>query len=137
MNWPVLKKVLKYIGQYKWPTFLSFLLAGVTVALTLYVPVLAGNAIDQIATDKQDVRIYNINGIQVEKAQGAGAAVAGHGAAHPAEQDLLHVGQPVHQGRQLFLLLLGEFWIQCPENDVLNHCFIFYIVMMCKDRKNQ
>ena len=70
MNWPVLKKVLKYIGQYKWPTFLSFLLAGVTVALTLYVPVLAGNAIDQIATDKQDVRIYNINGIQVEKAQG-------------------------------------------------------------------
>ena len=29
-----------------------------------------GNAIDQIATDKQDVRIYNINGIQVEKAQG-------------------------------------------------------------------
>ena len=48
MNWPVLKKVLKYIGQYKWPTFLSFLLAGVTVALTLYVPVLAGNAIDQI-----------------------------------------------------------------------------------------
>ena len=48
MNWPVLKKVLKYIGQYKWPTFLSFLLAGVTVALTLYVPVLIGRAIDLI-----------------------------------------------------------------------------------------
>ena len=29
-----------------------------------------GNAIDQIAAGKQDVRIYNINGIQVEKAQG-------------------------------------------------------------------
>ena len=29
-----------------------------------------GNAIDKIASDNQDVRIYNINGIQVEKAQG-------------------------------------------------------------------
>ncbi|MDO4357002.1 MAG: ABC transporter ATP-binding protein, partial [Clostridia bacterium] len=48
MNWQVLKKVLRYIGQYKWPTFLSFLLSAVTVVLTLYVPVLAGNAIDQI-----------------------------------------------------------------------------------------
>ncbi len=48
MNWQVLKKVLRYIGQYRWPTFLSFLLSAATVVLTLYVPVLAGNAIDQI-----------------------------------------------------------------------------------------
>ena len=46
-----LRSVLKYIGKYKWLAFLSFLLAGVTVALTLLVPYMAGLAIDQIAED--------------------------------------------------------------------------------------
>lgn len=44
-----LKSVLEYIGKYKWLAFLSFFLAGVTVALTLLAPYLAGLAIDQIA----------------------------------------------------------------------------------------
>ena len=43
-----LKSVLKYIGRYKWLAFLSFILAGVVVALTIYAPYLAGRAIDQI-----------------------------------------------------------------------------------------
>ena len=43
-----LKSVLKYIGRYKWLAFLSFILAGITVALTIYAPYLAGEAIDQI-----------------------------------------------------------------------------------------
>jgi len=43
-----LKSVLKYIGRYKWLAFLSFILAGITVALTVYAPYLCGLAIDQI-----------------------------------------------------------------------------------------
>ncbi len=46
-----LKSVLKYIGRYKWLAFLSFVMAGVTVALTLYAPYLAGLAIDQITLE--------------------------------------------------------------------------------------
>ena len=43
--------VLKYIGRYKWLAFLSFVMAGAVVALTLLAPYLAGMAIDQIAED--------------------------------------------------------------------------------------
>ena len=43
--------VLKYIGRYKWLAFLSFVMAGAVVALTLLAPYLAGLAIDQIAED--------------------------------------------------------------------------------------
>ena len=43
-----LKKVLKYIGQYKLLLPISALLALISVALTLYVPILIGNAIDAI-----------------------------------------------------------------------------------------
>ena len=43
-----LKKVLKYIGKYKLLLPISALLALVSVALTLYVPILIGNAIDAI-----------------------------------------------------------------------------------------
>ena len=46
-----IRNVLTYIGRYKWLAFLSFVLAGVTVALTLLAPYLAGLAIDQIAED--------------------------------------------------------------------------------------
>ena len=41
-----LKRILKYISQYKWSVILSLLLAFITVALTLYVPILTGRAVD-------------------------------------------------------------------------------------------
>ena len=47
-------EVLTYIGRYKWLAFLSFVLAGVTVVLTLLAPYLAGLAIDQIADSGVD-----------------------------------------------------------------------------------
>lgn len=43
-----LKKVLHYMGKYRIYLALSILLAAVTVALTLYLPLLTGNAIDLI-----------------------------------------------------------------------------------------
>ena len=43
-----LKKALGYIGEYKFFLPISILLALVSVALTLYVPILIGNAIDLI-----------------------------------------------------------------------------------------
>ena len=45
-NKSTLKKVLKYIGKYKYLLPVSIFLALVTVALTLYVPILIGKAID-------------------------------------------------------------------------------------------
>ncbi len=43
-----LHRVLNYIGAYKWLVLLSLILAAVTVAATLYVPILVGNAVDLI-----------------------------------------------------------------------------------------
>ena len=43
-----IKRVLAYIGNYKWWVLVSLLLAGVTVAATLYAPILVGNAVDLI-----------------------------------------------------------------------------------------
>lgn len=43
-----LKKVLRYIKCYRWYLILSLLFAVVTVAATLYIPVLTGQAIDHI-----------------------------------------------------------------------------------------
>ena len=43
-----LKRVLTYIGRYKWGVFVSLFLAAVTVAATLYVPILIGDAVDLI-----------------------------------------------------------------------------------------
>ena len=43
-----LKKVLKAIEKYKFLLIVSIVLAGVSVILQLYVPVLFGNAIDGI-----------------------------------------------------------------------------------------
>ena len=48
-NTGTLRRVLSAIGKYKLPVFASFALAIVSVALTLLIPVLAGEAIDQIA----------------------------------------------------------------------------------------
>ena len=43
-----LRRVLGYIGVYRYVLLLSVLFAAMTVALTLYLPILAGDAIDQI-----------------------------------------------------------------------------------------
>ncbi len=43
-----LKKVIRYIRKYGFFLICSLILAAVTVALTLYVPILTGDAIDQI-----------------------------------------------------------------------------------------
>ena len=44
----ILKKVLHHIGKYKIFLMLSIILAAVSVALTLYIPILTGNAVDCI-----------------------------------------------------------------------------------------
>ena len=43
-----MKKVLRYIKKYWFFVLMSLAFAAVTVALTLYVPILTGRAIDQI-----------------------------------------------------------------------------------------
>lgn len=43
----VMKKLFKYIGKYWILLILSIILAGISVVLQLYVPVLFGNAIDR------------------------------------------------------------------------------------------
>ena len=43
-----LKKILKYIGRYRFLMLLSIIFAAITVFLTLYIPILIGNAIDYI-----------------------------------------------------------------------------------------
>lgn len=49
------KKVLRYIGRYKYLLALSVIFAALSAALTLYVPILIGNAIDCIiGTGKVD-----------------------------------------------------------------------------------
>lgn len=49
------QKVLHYIGHYKFFLLLSILMAAITVALTLYLPILTGDAIDcVIGTGKVD-----------------------------------------------------------------------------------
>jgi len=54
-----IKKVLKYISKYKLILILSILLAGVTVALSLYVPILTGDAVDLMIGQG----LVNMNGI--------------------------------------------------------------------------
>ena len=46
-----MKKILKFIGKYKIFLVLSVLLATVSVILQLYVPILFGDAIDQIVAE--------------------------------------------------------------------------------------
>ncbi len=50
-NSKTLKKVLHFIGRYKIMLLISILLAAITVALQLYVPILFGDAIDQIIAE--------------------------------------------------------------------------------------
>ena len=47
-NTETLKKVLVFIKKYRLMMLLSIIMAAVTVGLTLYVPILAGRAIDLI-----------------------------------------------------------------------------------------
>ena len=48
MNKNTLKKVLYYVGRYKVHLFISIFLAALSVAASLYIPVLAGQAIDTV-----------------------------------------------------------------------------------------
>lgn len=48
-----LKRILNYIKEYKWAVAFSLLLALITVALTLYVPILIGQAVDRIVSEGQ------------------------------------------------------------------------------------
>ena len=43
-----LRLILAHIGSYKWGLVVSILLAAISVALTLYIPLLVGDAIDCI-----------------------------------------------------------------------------------------
>lgn len=47
-NRDILKKVLRHIGKYKIFLFISIVLAAVSVILTLYIPILTGQAVDCI-----------------------------------------------------------------------------------------
>ena len=47
-NKEIIKKVLDYIGKYKIFLLLSIILAATSLALTLYIPILTGNAVDCI-----------------------------------------------------------------------------------------
>lgn len=60
-----LKKVLHYIGAYRFWMLTSIILAAVTVALTLYIPILVGRAIDHIV-DKGLVDFENVLRILIQ-----------------------------------------------------------------------
>ena len=47
-NKGILKKVLNYIGKYKFFLLCSIVLAAISVILTLYIPILTGRAVDCI-----------------------------------------------------------------------------------------
>ena len=59
-----IKKVLSYIGKYRIFLFITILLAALTVALTLALPVLIGDAIDFII-DKGNVDFDNITRLSI------------------------------------------------------------------------
>ena len=52
-NKTTLKRILDYIGAYKWGVLFSLLLAVITVATTLYAPILIGQAVDLIVAPGQ------------------------------------------------------------------------------------
>ena len=64
-NKSILKKVFSYIGKYKYVLFISLIFAVLSVALTLYVPVLVGHAIDFIVS-KGNVDFNSIVKILIE-----------------------------------------------------------------------
>lgn len=71
----VVRRVLKYIKPYKGLLALAILSAIISVSLTLYIPVLTGNAIDNII-DKGNVNFENVLQIIIYIAVGvAGVAI--------------------------------------------------------------
>ena len=46
----ILKRVLKYVGRYKCFVFLSLIFAVVSTVLSLYIPIVIGQAIDHIVS---------------------------------------------------------------------------------------
>ena len=64
-NKQILNRVFSYVGRYKIHLAFSLLLAAVSVAGTLYVPVLLGNVIDFIV-DKGNVDFDGMVPILVE-----------------------------------------------------------------------
>lgn len=64
-NKSILKKVFAYIGKYKYLLIISLIFAVFSVALTLYVPVLVGNAIDFII-DRNNVDFASITEILIK-----------------------------------------------------------------------
>lgn len=75
MKKSVVRRVLKYIKPYKGLLALAILSAIISVSLTLYIPVLTGNAIDNII-DKDNVNFENVLQIIIYIAVGvAGVAI--------------------------------------------------------------
>ena len=64
-NKTILKKVLSYVGRYKYFIFVSLIFAVLSTALTLYVPVLVGRAIDFIVA-KNNVDFDSITKILIQ-----------------------------------------------------------------------
>ena len=62
-----MKKVLNYVGRHGFFIAVSMILAVVIVALTLYAPILIGNAIDEIA-GKDNVDFSNVAQILMKTA---------------------------------------------------------------------
>jgi len=62
-----IKRILAYIGHYKWGVLLSLFLAAVTVATTLYAPILIGRGVDFIVAPGQ-VDFDSLKGILVQMA---------------------------------------------------------------------
>lgn len=70
-----LKQILSHIGSYKWGLVISILLAAVSVALTLYIPLLVGDAID-LMLEKGSVDFSAIGEIFVKIAVSTGVIAA-------------------------------------------------------------
>ena len=60
MKKSVVRRVLKYIKPYKGLLALAILSAIISVSLTLYIPVLTGNAIDNIIDKGPEQILVNI-----------------------------------------------------------------------------
>ena len=66
-----LKKVFRYLGRYRIFVMISMVLAAATVGLTLYVPMLTGEAVDHILgpenVDFQKIVITTLQNLVVNK----------------------------------------------------------------------
>ena len=66
-----IQKVLGLIRPYRWKVIAMLILAAVTVALTLYTPILIGDAVDQIvdliSNGVEGIHLYTMNNPQVAR----------------------------------------------------------------------